>query len=91
MNMAKITWRDRVGPVIDRIIAKYGTDDIKSLRQHFRDEWPWGEREGYPYRVWLQEIRKRLGLSGREPDVPGQRYLQEQLQEDGLMECQPSS
>jgi hypothetical protein len=54
------TWRTHAAPVIREVIERVGTDDPKALRKALRDAYPYGERKYWPYKVWLDEIRRQL-------------------------------
>jgi hypothetical protein len=56
------THRDRVRPIIARIIESAGTKDMKSLRAALRAAYPYGVRKYWPYKVWCSEIQIQLGL-----------------------------
>jgi hypothetical protein len=57
-----MTWRDIHRPRIRAIIENVGTDDKKALKQALFDGWDYGARENHPYKIWLDEIRRQLGL-----------------------------
>ena len=56
----KMTWRDRVRPIIAAVIAEHG--EGPGLRKALREAYPFGLREYHPYKVWLDEIRVQRGL-----------------------------
>lgn len=56
------TWRDSARPVIARVIAEVGTDDLKKLRAALRAAYPFGIYDMHPRKIWLDEIRVQLGL-----------------------------
>ena len=62
-----MSWRDIAAPLIAQVIAQYGPEDSPALRKALRDAYPFGERKYFPYKVWLDEIRKQIG---RQPDGP---------------------
>lgn len=53
------TWRQRAAPVIAEVIHRVGFDDPARLKRELRDAYPFGDRENYPYKVWLDEIKKQ--------------------------------
>jgi hypothetical protein len=55
-------WRDSARPIIAEVIARVGRDDMKALRRALREAYPFGPRQYYPYRIWLDEIKEQLGL-----------------------------
>lgn len=66
------TWRDHASPIIAKVIAETGTDDIKALRKALREAYPYGERKYHPYKIWLDEIKSQLGLKKQKPEDPNQ-------------------
>jgi len=50
-------WRDSARPIIAEVIARVGRDDMKALRRALREAYPFGPRQYYPYRIWLDEIK----------------------------------
>jgi len=55
------TWREIAAPIIYRVIREVGQKDEKALRKALREAYPFGEREMWPYKVWLDEIRRQTG------------------------------
>ena len=58
-----------IDEVVARVIAEVGREDPerlhRELRRALRDAYPFGPRKYWPYRVWLEEVKKvmwRLGL-----------------------------
>ena len=56
------TWRDSASPVIARVIADVGIDDLKALKAALRAAYPFGQYDLHPRKIWLDEIRVQLGL-----------------------------
>ena len=54
------SWRASAAPIIAKVIAEVGRDDIKALRKALRDAYPWHERRMWPYKVWCSEVRHQL-------------------------------
>lgn len=57
-----MSWRDRARPVIQAVIKRVGTADMKALRAAISDAYPFGPREMHPYKIWCDEVRRQLGL-----------------------------
>ena len=55
------TWREFARPIIKRVICEVGTGDMVLLRRALREAYPFGVRQYFPYRVWLDEIQVQLG------------------------------
>ena len=54
------TWRTRSAPIIARVIAEVGTDDMKALRKALREAYPFRERKYWPYKVWCDEVKRQI-------------------------------
>lgn len=83
-----MTWREEIAPIVAAAIARgrAAGEDRFTLRRRLRSSWPsdLGPRKFWPYKVWLDEIRRQLDGApavSREPrprlvqDVPGQGFL----------------
>ena len=68
--MSKSTWRTHAGQVIATVIEEVGTDDKGRLKRALFDAYPYGVRKYWPYKVWLDEIRKQLKVGVPEPSMP---------------------
>lgn len=44
------------------------TDNIRLIRKHLSAAYPFGPREGHPYKIWLSEIKKFLPTLRKEPE-----------------------
>lgn len=77
-----MTWRDKAAPIIAKVIAETGTDDMRLLRKKLRKAFPWGEygKNYHPTKIWRDEIRRQLFLKpllrhgGRKPELEGMGY-----------------
>lgn len=72
-------WRDIARPLIAEELRAIGYPkqcDLAFARKVLRAAYPFGEREYWPYKVWLNECRKqlRLQLTKDKPD-PRQEEL----------------
>lgn len=78
------TWRQRAAPIIHDVIARVGREDEKALRRELRKAYPFMERMGFCYKVWLDEIRCQLGKRqfGRRPKQPAAGQLELFAQSD---------
>ena len=54
------TWRDSAGPIIAKVIAEHGTDDMKALRKALREAYPYGQCKYWPYKVWCDEVKRQI-------------------------------
>jgi hypothetical protein len=64
------TWRDIAAPIIHKVLAKYKAASEKEIRKALREAYPFGEREYWPYKVWLDEIRRQRGILKRKDRAP---------------------
>ena len=69
-----MTWRDKAAPVVASVVREIGLSDPKKLRQALTEAYPFAERSGWPYKVWLAEIKERIG--GMRPKKPDPRQQQ---------------
>ena len=78
------TWRDSAGPIIAKVIAEHGTDDMKALRKALREAYPYGQRKYWPYKFWCDEIKRQLHrkLNPTRPLPPSPPGPLEQLMEE---------
>ncbi len=70
---SRTTWRERAAPIVANIVRDNGFSDPKALRAALSKSYPFGTRTGYPYRVWLTEIRRQIG--GMRPAKPDPAQL----------------
>lgn len=56
----KSYWRERCKDIIAKVLSK-GLDP-KEERKAFIKAYPFGERKRWPYKVWLDEIKRQKGL-----------------------------
>ena len=72
-------WRERAAQVVRDVIERVGREDEVALRKALREAYPFGLRQYYPYKVWLDEIKVQLGRKpprGRTaPSCAGQGEL----------------
>jgi len=76
-------WRRRAREVIKEVQARFPGYHGPVLRAQLREFYPFGERYGHPYKIWLSEVR-RVCNAPDEPnpntkrprkDAPGQEKL----------------
>lgn len=78
-------WRERYRPIIAEVLADHVGQPHGAVRAALREAFPDGSRSHHPYKIWLNEIRRQLGLTrdkrlkkGEVPPVAsceGQRAL----------------
>lgn len=64
--MPRTTWRDRYRPIVADVIAKIGTQDLRSVRRALRSAFP-GPRAYHCLKIWRDECRLQLGLKPKKP------------------------
>lgn len=62
-----MTWRESAIRVIEKVIDQYGTTDPKELKKKLFEAYPFGQREHYPYKVWCEEVKKRIAIYNQRP------------------------
>lgn len=53
-------WRDYARPIIAEVIAQNEDKPIAELQRLISAEYPFGERNYHPYKIWLSEVKKQL-------------------------------
>lgn len=53
-----MTWRDRASPIIREVLRQTRGKSEKEIRKALVAAYPFGERKYWPYKVWLDEIRR---------------------------------
>ena len=54
----KYSWRYRARRIIEDVIKKVGNNE-QDLKKALYDAYPFGQRKHYPYKIWLDEIKKQ--------------------------------
>lgn len=54
-------WREVSAPIVAEVVRRVGLADRKALRKALRDAYPFGERERWPYKAWIAEIKVQTG------------------------------
>lgn len=64
-----MTWREKLSPIISRVIAEVGTDDQKALRRALRAAYPFDIKYGprHQYHIWRDEVNRQLGKKKVKP------------------------
>jgi hypothetical protein len=57
--MSNSYWRNRAAPIIADTIERVGLDDKKALRKALREAYPFHARKHWPYKIWLDEIKRQ--------------------------------
>lgn len=65
--------RDEAAPIVAKIVREVGLQDPVALRKALKAAYPFGERAGWPYKAWLDEIRYQIG--GMRPKKPDPNQL----------------
>lgn len=50
-------WSEISRAVVAEVIAEYKGDDVRELRRRLREAYPFGRREHWPYKAWLNAVR----------------------------------
>lgn len=54
-------YRDTASAVIDEVVRKVGLQSRPVLMKALKAAYPFETRDGWAYRVWLQEVKARTG------------------------------
>lgn len=65
--------RDIAAPAVAEIVRQVGREDPAALRRALTRAYPFAERRGWAYKVWLSEIKTQIG--GMRPAKPDPRQL----------------
>ena len=60
--MSGSNWRGYSKTVIAEITTKLGTNDPDTLECAIRAAYPFGARAHWPYKVWLEEVRRHMAV-----------------------------
>ena len=66
--MSESYWRSKARPIIAAVIAEHGREH-PNIRRLISEQYPFGERQYHPYKVWLSEMKRQL--SGEPVYVTG--------------------
>lgn len=71
-----MSWRDQCKGVIADVLARTRGQDERSIRKALREAYPFGPRVHWPYKVWIDEIRRQRGRKkSRSFHNPAQQSL----------------
>jgi hypothetical protein len=60
-------WRDKAKPIVAKVLKETQGQDESIVRRALRDAYPFGPRNCWPYKVWLDEIKNQRGLKKPKP------------------------
>jgi hypothetical protein len=87
-----MSWRDRVRPIIARVLQEHSGQDEAEIRSALYAAYPFGERQYHPYQIWRDEIlrqtgkRPPLGTSRKRPRPAPARIDLRQYPEQGKLD-----
>jgi hypothetical protein len=61
MTTSALTYRDRASLVVDEVIKRVGRESRPRLMRELKKAYPFEESKGWPYKVWLQEVKFKTG------------------------------
>lgn len=61
MTARRSYWREKATPIILRVLEETDGKDEREIRRALRDAYPFGPRCYWPYKVWLDEIKRQRG------------------------------
>lgn len=59
------SWRTAARTAIAAVLEEHRTASLVERRRALRRAYPFGERRGWPYRVWLDEVKRANRLIER--------------------------
>lgn len=62
-----VTWRSIARPVVFRVLEAHPGSTEKEIRKALLKAYPFQDKEGRKYRIWLEEIRRQLNPESVEP------------------------
>ena len=73
------SWRDIATPIVAQVLWDNREKTEKEIRKAIKEAYPFGERRMWPYKVWLNEVRRQRGLlknrTKQQRDVDGQGVM----------------
>lgn len=54
-------YRDTAAATVARVVSEVGHQCRPTLLKALKAAYPFDSREGWPYRVWLQEVKAKTG------------------------------
>lgn len=57
-----VTWREKCSPIIYQVIKDNPGKSVEELKKLSSVEYPFGARKYHPYKIWLDEVKRQLGL-----------------------------
>lgn len=56
-------WREAAAPIISQVLKDYPQDGPEQ-RKALREAYPFGPRKYWPYKVWLDEVKRQRANRG---------------------------
>lgn len=53
-----MTWKEHAHKHIAKVLREHPDADEKTLRRLISAAYPWGERQYFPYKAWLQAVNE---------------------------------
>lgn len=78
-----MTWRAKAAPIIARALLESSGADEREVRRALRAAYPFGQRKYWPYKVWLDEIKRQRGfkpLTKQPPVDPRQLTIFDRIE-----------
>lgn len=70
------TWRQIAAPIIAEVLRQTKGWDEPDIRRALREAYPFGMRKYWPYKVWLDEIRRQRGFAPKKADYTDKNQRQ---------------
>ena len=62
MAYSESSWRNRAAPIIAKALNDTKGEPERKIRQALFDAYPFGQRQHWPYAIWLDEIKRQRKL-----------------------------
>ncbi len=60
-----MSWRKRAEPIIRDVLTSTAGKSEQAISQALFDAYPFGMRQYYPYKIWLDEIKRQRGIKAK--------------------------
>jgi hypothetical protein len=69
------SWADKARPIVAQVLAETAGQDERQIRKALAEAYPFGVKACWPYKAWLQEVRRQRGLLKKKPAAVDERQL----------------
>lgn len=62
-----MSWRAKAIPIVRAVLAETAGKSETEISTALFEAYPFGQRQYYPYKIWLDEIRRQRGTKAKRP------------------------